>query len=279
MAESLKAHKDKKESMTMHRYTDRVVLITGSGSGIGRNLAERFAAEGATVAVADINGDAARETAKAITDLGHRVQAFTVDVADTVSVHGLIEEVESALGGIDVLINNAASTLDLPFLDLSEREWDLDVGVTLKGPFLCSQAVLPGMLQREGGVILNIGSVNGFSYFGNDLYSAAKAGLLSLTRALAVRYGRSGVRVNLIAPGTIRTPFWDGRLAKDPAVHQRLARWYPLGRIGEPDDVADAALFLASSAASWITGTALTVDGGLLAGNAVMTADILGEDY
>ncbi|MFI6604624.1 SDR family NAD(P)-dependent oxidoreductase [Nonomuraea sp. NPDC050536] len=265
--------------MTMNRYSDRVVLITGSGSGIGRNLAERFAAEGATVAVADINGDAAREVAEAITASGHRARAYTVDVADTVSVHNLAAEVESTFDGVDILINNAASTLDLPFLELSEHEWDLDVGVTLKGPFLCSQAVLPGMLRRGSGVILNIGSVNGFSYFGNDLYSAAKAGLLSLTRALAVRYGPRGVRVNLIAPGTIRTPFWNDRQAKDPGVHQRLARWYPLGRIGEPDDVAEAALFLASSAASWITGTALTVDGGLLAGNAVMTADILGDEF
>ncbi|NUR87174.1 MAG: SDR family oxidoreductase, partial [Nonomuraea sp.] len=130
-----------------------------------------------------------------------------------------------------------------------------------------------------GGAVVNIGSINAAAYFGNDAYSAAKAGLESLTRSLAVRYGPHGVRVNLVAPATIATPIWGERLARDPGLMERLTRWYPLGRVGNPDDVAAAVLFLASQEAAWITGTTLRVDGGLTAGNAQLVTDILTERY
>jgi NAD(P)-dependent dehydrogenase (short-subunit alcohol dehydrogenase family) len=122
-----------------------------------------------------------------------------------------------------------------------------------------------------------VGSVNGLAYFGNEAYSAAKAGLVSLTRSIAVRYGPRGVRANLVAPGTLRTPAWDERLARDPAALDRVVRWYPLGRVGEPEEVVGAVLFLLSEEAAWISGAVLPVDGGLLAGNGLMARDILGE--
>jgi meso-butanediol dehydrogenase / (S,S)-butanediol dehydrogenase / diacetyl reductase len=137
--------------------------------------------------------------------------------------------------------------------------------------------VLPEMTENRSGVILNISSVNALAYFGNEAYSAAKAGILSLTRSLAVRYGPSGVRVNAIAPGTLKTPAWEQRQQKDPDVFERVARWYPLGRIGDPEDVAGAALFLASDEAAWISGAVLPVDGGLTAGNMKMVQEILNE--
>jgi meso-butanediol dehydrogenase / (S,S)-butanediol dehydrogenase / diacetyl reductase len=137
--------------------------------------------------------------------------------------------------------------------------------------------VLPDMTENRSGVILNISSVNALAYFGNEAYSAAKAGILSLTRSLAVRYGPLGVRVNAIAPGTLKTPAWEQRRQKDPDVFERVARWYPLGRIGDPQDVAGAALFLASDEAAWISGVVLPVDGGLTAGNMKMVQEILNE--
>jgi meso-butanediol dehydrogenase / (S,S)-butanediol dehydrogenase / diacetyl reductase len=135
--------------------------------------------------------------------------------------------------------------------------------------------VLADMTENRSGVILNIASVNALTYFGNEAYSAAKAGVLSLTRSLAVRYGPFGVRVNAIAPGTLRTPAWEQRRQKNPEVLERVARWYPMGRVGEPEDVAGAALFLASDEAAWISGAVLPVDGGLTAGNLQMAQEIV----
>jgi len=135
--------------------------------------------------------------------------------------------------------------------------------------------VLPGMIARRRGVIVNIASVNALAYFANEGYSAAKAGMISLTRSIAVRYGNEGIRCVAIAPGSIRTPAWQDREEKDADVFERLKKWYPLGRIGDPEDVASAALFLASDEASWITGSVLRVDGGLLAGNARMAGELV----
>ena len=133
------------------------------------------------------------------------------------------------------------------------------------------------MIERGSGAILNIASVNGMAFFANEAYSTAKAGMINLTRSMAVRYGRHGIRVNAIAPGTIRTPLWQERIDKEPAIFERLVRWYPLGRVGEPDDVARAAVFLASDDAAWITGEVLRVDGGLLAGNAQMARELVAD--
>jgi meso-butanediol dehydrogenase/(S,S)-butanediol dehydrogenase/diacetyl reductase len=137
--------------------------------------------------------------------------------------------------------------------------------------------VLPGMIERGHGVILNIASVNGLAYFGNEAYSAAKAGMINLTQSIAARYGAHGVRANAIAPGSIRTPIWQERVDAEPEIFDKLVKWYPLGRVGEPEDVARAALFLASDDSDWISGAVLRVDGALMAGYPLMAEELLVE--
>ena len=259
------------------RFSDRVVVVTGGGSGLGRHMSHRFAAEGAAVVVADVSEVAAGEVAGEIFEAGGSALAANMDVADREEVDATVRHARQELGPVDILVNNAAKATDRDLLDLDEEQWEEDVSVALKGSFLCSRAVLPDMTARGTGVIINVSSVNALGYYGNEAYSAAKAGLLSLTRSLAVRYGPSGVRANAVVPGTLRTPAWEERRRQDPEVLDRVAAWYPLGRVGEPEDVAHAALFLASDEASWITGVALPVDGGLLAGNTKMMEEIVKE--
>jgi len=256
------------------RFKDHVVIVTGSGSGIGRVMAQKFASEGAKVAVVDWKGEKAEEVAA---EIGGSAHAFRADVSRGADVKKMVKEVASKLGPVDVLVNNAAIADGDDVLKIDEPTWERDVAVVLKSVFLCSQAVLPSMIDRGGGVIVNITSVNGLSALGNEAYSAAKAGVINLTQGIAVRYGHHGIRCNAIAPGTIRTPIWQERIDRDPVVFERLVKWYPLGRVGEPEDIANAAMFLASDDAAWITGTVLTVDGGLLAGNYQMTRELLTE--
>ena len=259
------------------RFQSQVAIITGSGSGLGRVLAHRFAAEGAAVVVADVVGQRASTVADEISGVGGSSLAQTADVTNAADVEAMVGAARETFGSVNILVNNAAKATDTDFLDVSEEAWDEEVAIALKGSFLCSQAVLADMTEHRSGVILNISSVNALAYFGNEAYSAAKAGILSLTRSLAVRYGPFGVRVNAIAPGTLRTPAWEQRRQKDPDVFDRVAKWYPLGRVGEPEDVAGAALFLASDEAAWISGTVLPVDGGLTAGNMEMAREIINE--
>ncbi|QEW03080.1 SDR family NAD(P)-dependent oxidoreductase [Microbacterium lushaniae] len=252
------------------RFAGKSILITGAASGIGQRLAERFTACGARVAIVDIDGEGARRIADSLPG----AIALTADLSQPEATRQVVHDVVDALGGIDVLVNNAATCADSPFEELSDLEWERDLAVDLSAPFRLTQECVPALSQR-GGVVLNIVSVNALQYYGNESYSAAKAALISLTRSLAVRLGPRGIRVTAIAPGTIVTPIWDERLALDPGVLDKAQRWYPLGRLGTPDDVANASLFLCSADASWITGTTLVVDGGLTAGNAVMAQEIV----
>jgi NAD(P)-dependent dehydrogenase (short-subunit alcohol dehydrogenase family) len=259
------------------RFSDRSVLVTGSGSGIGRVIANRFAAEGAAVVVVDIVAEKAEEVAREIADAGGNATAVHADVSVAGDVAAMRAAAEAAFDRVDVLVNNAAIDGGDDLLAIDEAMWDRDLAVCLKSVFLCSKEMLPGMIERGRGVIVNIASVNGLAYFANEGYSAAKAGMISLTRSIAVRYGRHGIRCVAIAPGTIRTPIWQEKLDKAPEVFERLTRWYPLRRVGEPEDVASTAVFLASDEASWITGTVVTVDGGLLAGNERMARELLAD--
>jgi len=250
------------------RLEGEIAIVTGGAAGIGRAIAVTFATEGAQVAIADIDGRTAASAAGQIERSGNRALAIETDVTSEASVTRMAHAVASDLGETSILVNNAAGDPVDDMLAMSATDWRRDLELTLTGPFLATRAVLPGMLGQGRGSVLNIVSLNAFIALGNEAYSAAKAGLVSLTRSTAVRYGPRGVRANAIAPGTILTyaPNQKTRLARDPQVFERLRRWYPLGRVGTPDDVAHAALFLCSREASWITGTVLRVDGGLLAG-------------
>jgi meso-butanediol dehydrogenase/(S,S)-butanediol dehydrogenase/diacetyl reductase len=259
------------------RFPGRVVIVTGAGSGIGRVIAQRFAAEGAKVAVVDWLHDRADAVTAEIVSAGGAAVSLHADVSSRRDVEAMVDRVATELGPVDVLVNNAAIAEGDDVLQMDEVVWDRDVAVVLRSVFLCCKAVLPSMIDRRGGAIVNIASVNGLTALGNEAYSAAKAGMINLTQGIAVRYGGHGVRCNAIAPGTIRTPIWQARIDRDPVVFKRLIKWYPLGRVGEPEDIANAAMFLASDDASWITGAVLPVDGGLLAGNYRMTRELLAE--
>jgi NAD(P)-dependent dehydrogenase (short-subunit alcohol dehydrogenase family) len=249
----------------MRRFAGYGVLITGAARGIGAATAWRFAEEGARVLVTDVDVAEARKTAEAVRGQGAATQAFHCDVADRASVEAAVERAVDVFGALDVLVNNAyGCTPDTAlFEDEPDEVWARDIDLTLTGAYRCSRAALPHLVASGRGAIVNIGSVNGIQDFGNHAYSAAKAGLMSLTRTLAGHAAPRGVRVNLVAPGTVRTTAWEDRDA-DLAAAGEL---YPLGRVGEPKDVAAAVAFLASRDAAWITGTTLCVDGGLLAVN------------
>lgn len=249
------------------RFVGDIALVTGGGSGIGQAIATRLAAEGAQVAVADKVAQRAADTAAAIRGSGGQAIAITMDVTSDDQVSSAAERIQRELGTVTVLINNAGLSVGANVVEMTPDEWDLNVDVVLKGAFLCCRAVLPGMVARKKGVVLNIASVNGMYGIGEEGYSAAKAGLINLTQNLAMRHGPQGIRANVISPGTIRTPIWNQRVSEEPGVLDSLAAWYPLGRVGEIEDVAEAALFLCSDAASWITGVNLPVDGGLTAGS------------
>jgi meso-butanediol dehydrogenase / (S,S)-butanediol dehydrogenase / diacetyl reductase len=243
-----------------------VAVVTGGGSGIGRATAELFAREGATVVIADLHGDRAESVAKGIDDAGGTAMAVEADVATAEGVDHIFARADSVFAPVDILVNNAGASLGNDLRTIEPEIWDRNFDIVLKSAFLCTKAALPGMIARRKGAIVNIASVNGLMGLGEEAYSAAKAGMVNLTQNTAIRYGEFNVRANCIAPGTVDTPIWAERKAVNPNVMQELAAWYPLGRVGQPQDIARAALFLVSDAASWITGVVLPVDGGLTAG-------------
>jgi meso-butanediol dehydrogenase/(S,S)-butanediol dehydrogenase/diacetyl reductase len=267
------------ENMTDTRFTGSTAVVVGGGRGIGRATAERLGAEGAHVVVADSAKKFADEAAQAIRDAGGSAESWEVDAIDASSVGRFFYAVGAAHHRLDVLVNCPAHASDTHFERVTENEFDFDIAATLKAPFLCIQAALPLLLLSSTASVVSVSSVNGIAAFGNEVYGAAKAGLINLTKNLALRYGPHGVRFNIVAPGTIHTRSWDERVGAQPDILEKISKMYPMQRVGTVDDIASACAFLASPEAGWITGTTLTVDGGITAGNRELVEAIFGEAF
>ena len=259
-------------------FKGKFIAITGAAGGIGQALCRHFGGLGAKIGAVD-KSPAVREFAAGLAKEGLVAAAEVLDISDSDAVAGAFARLKAAHGPVDILINNAGFSYHPTLAQTDPTGWRQEIDGNLGGAFNCAHAVLPDMRSRRAGVIINIGSVNGLAALGDAAYSAAKAGMISLTRSLAQEYGRYGVRVNIVLPGTVRTPIWTERAKKDPKVLATLERWYPLGRIVEPVDVARAVTFLASDDAAAITGVALPVDCGLSAGNVVMARELTLEDF
>ncbi len=240
----------------------KVALVTGASRGIGRAVALELARAGAAVAVNYAASEAAaQEVVREIKTLGVEALAVKFDVAEVEAVAQGIEEIEKALGPVDILVNNAGLTRDALLMRLKEEDWDRVLSVNLKGTFLVTKAVIPGMLKRRWGRIINISSVVAFSGNpGQTNYAASKAGLVGFSRSLALEVARRGVTVNVVAPGFIET---DMTAALSEKARDALLSQVPMGRAGTPEEVAHAVAFLASEKASYITGAVLHVNGGL----------------
>ncbi len=262
----------------MTTFADKVVLITGAAGGIGRVMCRHFGGLGARIGAIDKSDDLPSWVEELRGD-GISAAGAVVNTADAKAVQGAVGDIADALGSVDVLINNAGFSIQPTLHTSTPDSWRKEVAGNLGGAYHCTAAVLPGMQQRQSGAVINISSVNGLTTLGHPGYSAAKAGLISLTKSLAVEYGRYGIRANAICPGTVRTPVWNDRIRRKPEIFETLVKWYPLRRIVEPTDLAKAAAFLASDDAAAITGVVLPVDCGLMAGNIVMSSELTLEEY
>jgi NAD(P)-dependent dehydrogenase (short-subunit alcohol dehydrogenase family) len=255
------------------RLSGRVAVVTGGGNGIGAGICRAFAREGAAVAVADVNVAAAAAVAGDILAEGGRARAVALDVTEAATVARAADEIEQTLGPLEIWVNNAGVSHVVPFLELSEELWDLELGVNLRGAFIGCQVAIRRMLPRQRGVVLNMSSQSGKT--GSSQYAAycaSKFGVIGLTQSLALEFARQGIRVNAICPGVVLTALWDGQiedyarkrgLAVDQ-VRPYLEEKVPMGRLCSVEDVAATAVFLASDEAAFITGQAVNVTGGLV---------------
>ncbi len=247
----------------------KVAMVTGAASGIGRGISIRLAEMGSFVAVLDIEETKGRETATEIEAHGGEAVFLKCDVRSAADCRLAVETIIKKSGKIDILCNCAGIAIRKDIVELTEDEWDLALDVTLKGIYLLSREVVPHMVRNGGGSIINIGS--GWSLKGGPRaasYCAAKGGAVNLTRAMAIDHGKHNIRVNCVCPGDVETPMLlseCAQLGEDREAFMREAANRPLARVGTPDDIANAVLFLASPMSSWVTGAALVVDGGGLA--------------
>ncbi|GAA5082588.1 glucose 1-dehydrogenase/3-oxoacyl-[acyl-carrier protein] reductase [Thermocatellispora tengchongensis] len=251
------------------RHEGRTALVTGAGSGIGRGIARRLAAEGARVACVDVKHDRAAETVSLIAADGGRALALGADVRDRAEVSAALEATADAFGGLDYLVNNAGLVTMSSLEELTDEEWDLVVDVNLKGVYIVTQLALPYLKKATGGAVLNLSTVEAevvvsSQGFCQVHYNASKGGVKMLTKALAVELSRYGIRVNCVAPGPVATGFIPGGDITSPEAMEFMGRRLLVDRVGRPEDIAAAASFLLSDDASFITGVQLPVDGGWL---------------
>ncbi len=249
-------------------FTNKAVVVTGGGSGIGRATAREFARRSAAVAIFDRNEQAGRETAEALRAEGHTAEYIHVDLAIGPQVERVVNEVAERMGGIDVLVNNAGIQRYGTATTTSEPEWDEVLNANLRSAFLASKHAIPHMIRRGGGSIVILGSVQSVTAQRNSVaYVVSKHALLGLTRSLALDYAKENIRVNCVCPGAIDTPMlrWAASLDENPErVVEACHKMSPLGRMGRPEEIARVIVFLASDAASYVTGSAIMADGGLL---------------
>ena len=240
---------------------NKVAVITGAGRGIGEAIARKLAGEGAAIAVCDVMPDNAKQVADSLAKSGTKALAYPVNVADGKQVREVCDRIVADFGRVDILVNNAGITRDGLLLRMSEEDWDLVLGVNLKGAFLFTKALSRTMLKQRSGAIVNIASIVGVAgNAGQANYSASKAGMIGLTKTVAKEFASRGIRANAVAPGFIQTPMTD-KLSEEAKKTQ--TDFIGLGRLGTPEDVANVVLFLASDLSSYVTGQVVGVDGGL----------------
>jgi len=245
------------------RFLDRVALITGAASGIGAATARRFAREGALVGINDADAAGAQAVAQEILAAEGKSLAVPGDVTKRAEVAEMVRQIVAAWGRVDILINNAGINKDAMAAKMTEEQWDQVLNVNLKGSFLCAQAILPGMRERAWGRIINTSSIGSLGNIGQANYAASKAGVIGLTKTLALEYARYGVTVNCVAPGATLTPMLAG---VPDQIKARIIEKIPMGRIASPEEIASVHCFLASEEASFVTGQVLFVDGGMSVG-------------
>ena len=243
------------------KLNGKVAVVTGAAQGIGKAVAILLARNGADMVVSDVNLEKAGETAKEIEAIGRKAMAIRVDVAHLGDVEQMVDAVLEGFGRIDILVNNAGITRDKLILRMTEEDWDAVLSINLKGTFNCTKAVVKQMSKQRSGKIVNIASVSGeMGNAGQANYSASKAGVIGLTKTIAREFAQRGINVNAVAPGYIQTPMTETLPDK---VKEELRRMIPLERLGLPEDVAEAVLFLVSETSSYITGQVLNVNGGI----------------
>ena len=245
------------------RLAGKVAFITGGASGIGAETARLFAREGARVAVGDVDAGAAEAV---VQEIGSEALSVPVDVTRADQVGSAVARVVERYGRIDILFNSAGVFIEGGVLDLSENDWDAVMDVNVKGTFLSCKHAIPAMIAGGGGAIVNVGSIQSYSAdSASVVYTASKAAILTLTRNIALRFADRGIRANTICPGDCETPLVQALFERNEGMREEVAAKYPMGRLAQPIDIANAVLFLVSDEAAFATGTELTIDGGFLA--------------